>query len=129
MTTTIFLARFWGWLTVLMTVIYFVRPQVLLTVKRLMVENRPFALMYGFLSLMLGLASVIVHNVWMLGWPTVVTLFGWACLVKGILVLAYPEISQKPTFEFRVASTRASLAVAFALAAWLIFMSTRPALS
>lgn len=123
MTTTLFFARFWGWLTVLMTVIYFIRPDVLLTVKKLMVENRPFALTYGFLSLMLGLASVILHNVWTMSWPTVVTLFGWACLVKGVLVLAYPEIARKPTFEFRVASTRISLAVAFLFAAWMLYMT------
>lgn len=123
--TTLALARFWGLLTLLASAVFFLRPSVLLEVKRLMVQQRPFALLYGLLTLVVGVASVALHNRWD-GWlPGVVSLFGWLCLLKGIIVLAWPEVSQGVRFEARVASTRIALAIVSLLAAWLLFASAR----
>lgn len=119
--TTETLARYWGLLTLLVSAIFFLRPKVLLELKRLMVENRPFALLYGLLSLLLGLASVVLHNHWD-GWLRgMVSLFGWLCLLKGVTVLAYPEVSYRTRFEARVASTRIALVVVSLLAAWMLY--------
>lgn len=122
---TLTLARFWGLLTLLASAVFFLRPPVLLELKRLMVQQRPFSLLYGLLTLVLGVASVALHNRWD-GWlPGVVSLFGWLCLVKGVIVLAWPEVSQGVRFDARVASTRIALAVVSLLAAWMLFASAR----
>jgi len=93
MNNAIALAQFWGWLTLIVSGTFFARPDVLRDVKILMIENRAFSLSYG-LSLILGLASVILYNDWTLSWQVVVSLFGWLALLKGILVLGWPEISK-----------------------------------
>jgi glucose uptake protein GlcU len=125
MNTAIILAQFWGWLTLIVSVIFFARPDVLREVKILMIENRAFSLSYGLLSLILGLGSVILYNRWPLSWQAVVSLFGWLALLKGVLVLAWPEISKKPTIETRLLSTRIALVVVSLLGLFMIVASWR----
>lgn len=118
-----YLAQFWGWLTIIMAINFFARPDILREVKSLMVESRPFALCYGLLSLILGLASVIMFNVWSLSWQGLVSLSGWLALAKGITVLAWPEIARMPALKVRVLSSRIALAIVAFLAVILIMAS------
>jgi hypothetical protein len=120
MNTQAFVAQFWGWLTLTVALILFVRPKVLHDVKHLIVENRAFGLAYGLMSLILGITSVLLHNVWELNWHVVITIFGWLALVKGIIVLAWPEISKNTRYETRVLTTRIALVVVSGLAAWML---------
>jgi hypothetical protein len=120
MNSQTFFALFWGWLTVIAAAMFFIRPKALHDVKHLIVENRAFGLTYGFLSLFLGLASVLLHNVWELNRHVLITIFGWLALIKGILVIAWPEISKNTKYETRVTSTRIALVVVAALAVWML---------
>jgi hypothetical protein len=120
MNTQTFVAQFWGWLTLTVALILFVRPKVLHDVKRLIVENRAFGLAYGLMSLILGITSVLLHNIWELNWHVVITVFGWLALLKGIIVLAWPEISKNTRYETRVLTTRIALVVVSGLAAWML---------
>jgi hypothetical protein len=120
MNTQTFVAQFWGWLTLTVALILFIRPKVLHDVKRLIVENRSFGLAYGLMSLILGITSVLLHNIWELDWHVVITIFGWLALVKGIIVLAWPEISKNTRYETRVLTTRIALVVVSGLAAWML---------
>jgi hypothetical protein len=47
--------------------------------------------MGGWIALVVGLAIILVHNVWFGGAAALlVTLFGWAALIKGIILLFLP---------------------------------------
>jgi hypothetical protein len=120
MTAQTLVAQFWGWLTLTVALILFVRPKVLHDIKRLIIENRGFGLAYGLMSLILGITSVLLHNVWELDWHVVITIFGWLALLKGIIVLAWPEISKNTRYETRVLTTRIALVVVSGLAAWML---------
>lgn len=48
----------------------------------------------GFLSLMFGSIIVAFHNVWT-GLPIVLTLIGWAQILKGFVAFVFPEISAR----------------------------------
>ncbi|KQU13152.1 hypothetical protein ASG65_12465 [Bacillus sp. Leaf13] len=115
-----FLGLFWGWMTVIVSGILFVRPSVLRELKKLVVEDRGFGIMYGFLSIFLGLGTVILHNAWALNWQGFITVIAWLALLKGIYVIAYPEPSKKTDFEVRILSTRIALAIVGALALWML---------
>jgi hypothetical protein len=115
-----FFAQFWGWLTIIVALMFFIRPQALRDVKRLIVENRAFGLTYGYLSLFLGLTSVLLHNVWVANWHVLITIFGWLALTKGVLVIAWPELSRNTKYETRVKSTRIALVVVCGFAAWML---------
>jgi len=50
--------------------------------------DKPLMFTYGVISLGLGLAMVLGHNVWSGGaLPVVVTLVGWLILAKGLVLL------------------------------------------
>lgn len=70
--------------------------------KKLVVEDRGFGIMYGFLSIFLGLGTVILHNVWVFNWQGFLTVIAWLALLKGIYIIAYPEPSKKTDFEVRI---------------------------
>ncbi len=76
--------------------------------------------MYGFLSIFLGLGTVIVHNIWAFNWQGIITVIAWLVLLKGIYVIAYPEPSKKTDFEVRILSTRIALGIVGALAVWML---------
>ncbi|HHT7235669.1 MULTISPECIES: hypothetical protein [Bacillus] len=120
MTIITFLGLFWGWIILIVSGILFIRPSVLRELKRLVVEDRGSGIMYGFLSIFLGVSTVILHNAWEFNWQGFVTLIGWLSLLKGIYIIAYPEPSKKTNFEVRVLSTRIVLAVISALAIWML---------
>ncbi len=44
----------------------------------------------GILTLVFGFVLVVFHNVWVMGWPVIITVFGWIALFKGIWILAFP---------------------------------------
>ena len=46
------------------------------------------------IHLPLGLIIVAFHNVWS-GWPLVITVLGYALLLKGTLQLLFPKLAQK----------------------------------
>jgi len=56
----------------------------------------------GVVALIVGFLIVTRHNVWQ-GWPTLITLFGWIALLKGVLLLVFPGFSV-PMFKSWVAS-------------------------
>ncbi len=120
MNTQTFFALFWGWLTVIVAAMFFIRPKALHDVKRLIVEDRAFGLTYGFLSLFLGLTSILLHNVWEPNWHVLITIFGWLALIKGIIVISWPEVSKNTKYETRIKSTRIALVVVGVLAVWML---------
>lgn len=111
MSTTEFVSLFWAWMALIVSAALFARPAVMRELKRLVVEDRGFAILYGLLSIFLGLATVLVHNVWEWSWHTAITFFAWSALLKGIYVIVYPEPSKKTDFEVRVLTTRIALAI------------------
>ncbi len=53
-------------------------------------QGRPGAFANGFLSLFTGTLIVAFHNVWT-GIPVVLTLIGWAMVLKGAVVFVMPD--------------------------------------
>ncbi|MGF7036129.1 hypothetical protein J2T17_007180 [Paenibacillus mucilaginosus] len=122
MAITTSIELFWGWMTVIISTTLFVRPSVLRELKRLVVEDRGFGIMYGFLSIFLGLGTVILHNIWALNWQGFITVIAWLALLKGVYVIAYPEPSKKTKFEVRILTTRIALAIVGGLSLWMVLV-------
>ena len=82
---TIFLARSIGLFMVLLVAGFLVRGG---TAIEATVEEEGVVISYAIISLAMGVAMVIGHNVWSGGaLPVVVTLVGWLILAKGVLLL------------------------------------------
>jgi hypothetical protein len=52
------------------------------------------ALMFisGAAALLIGLAIVLSHHVWVADWRVVITLIGWFSIVKGVMRLMFPGV-------------------------------------
>ena len=82
---TVFLARFLGTFTVLLVATLLVRGSAMVETA---VADGPVVLVYAIISLAIGIAMILGHNVWSGGaLPVVVTLVGWLILAKSLLLL------------------------------------------
>ncbi len=61
---------------------------------RLREWGRPGVFVVGFMSLYFGSIIVAFHNVWQ-GIPMLVTLLGWAQVVKALIYFAFPAVGMK----------------------------------
>jgi hypothetical protein len=73
------------------------RAQATVEIMKAIIGNPPLLFIAGLLGTTAGLAIVLSHNVWSGGvLPVVVTLFGWASLLKGVLLLVLsPEMESR----------------------------------
>ena len=46
--------------------------------------------MTGLFALVTGFLLVSFHNVWVMGWTVIITVFGWIALFKGIWIFLFP---------------------------------------
>ena len=53
-------------------------------------DSQGLSLTVGFILIILGGLLVWVHNIWE-GWVTVITLVGWATLLKGVVFILIPS--------------------------------------
>jgi hypothetical protein len=84
---TIFLARSIGLFTILLVAGFLVRGGAVIETT---VADTPVMLSYAIISLAMGVAMVVGHNVWSGGvLPVVVTLAGWLILAKGVFLLLF----------------------------------------
>ena len=82
---TVFLARSLGLFMILLVAGLWLRGVAAIESS---VSNGPLLLGYAIISLAMGVAMVVGHNVWTAGaLPLVVTLVGWLVLAKGIVLL------------------------------------------
>jgi len=94
---TVFLARSIGLFTVLLVAGFLVRGGAAIETTA---ADGPVMLSYAIISLAMGIAMVVGHNVWSGGaLPVVVTLVGWLILAKGLLLLILPPEALSGTMK------------------------------
>src|ERR1019366_10046193 len=94
---TVFLARFMGLFTILIVVPLLVRGSAIIGAT---VADGPVMLVYAIISLAIGIAMILGHNVWSGGaLPVVVTIVGWSILAKGLLLLFLKPEARSALFE------------------------------
>lgn len=125
MEISLFLAQFWGWLLVIVCLIFLIKRKVLLEELFQLTRDRSFTLFSGYIALVIGLITVILHNVWVADWRIVITIFGWISLTKGVVRIGFPEAIQKlvPAFRDKPLLAQVLLVIAIFLGGWLIWVS------
>lgn len=94
MDTSIFLAQAWGLYLVIVVLCMWLRPS---NVKRWLKLAEDAGIMWvaGAMSLVIGLLSVVAHNVWSSDWTLLITLLGWGALIKGVVRMMWPDSVSK----------------------------------
>lgn len=49
----------------------------------------------GFITLLMGVIVVAFHNVWVAGWPVIVTILGWVMVAAGIVRMNFTDRLKK----------------------------------
>ncbi len=90
METSLYLAKVIGLYLLVIGLHMLVRRKEIGLLIEELVENRPLIYITSIFALILGLLLVVSHNVWVAGWPLIITLLSWMVLIKAIVYLVTP---------------------------------------
>ena len=91
----IWISRLLGPVILALAIPMIVAPRSLQETTRRFLADSPLVLISGVLAMTAGLSIVNTHNVWVLDWTLIVTLFGWALVLGGVSRVAAPRIVDK----------------------------------
>ena len=60
-----------------------------------MFNNAALVYLTGFTAVVLGCLIVQYHNFWRPDWTVLITIIGWLALIKGVLLIAFPQSVQR----------------------------------
>ena len=96
----IFLAKFLGLYLIAISVGMLVSKRRTRAALDEMARSGPWMLFSGMVATAAGMAIVLWHNVWTGGaLAVVVTLFGWAALLKGVSLLLVPPSTMASAYK------------------------------
>jgi hypothetical protein len=120
MEITIFLARFWGSLFMILGALS-VGAKLLGRIIEY-TENKTITVSTGYITFLLGLATVVSHNIWVADRRIAITILGWATLLKGIEKICLPARVNRKAQMFKGRQTLWG-SVIFLIGAWYFWMS------
>ena len=91
----IWISKFLGPIILVLSIPMIFTPISLQEITRRALTDSPLILISGVLAMTAGLSIVNMHNVWVLDWPLIVTLFGWALVVSGASRIIAPRTVDK----------------------------------
>src|SRR3989344_7945247 len=52
-------------------------------------QNETTLFFTGVVSFVIGISMILTHNIWVYDWKVIVTILGWAILLKGVIRLFF----------------------------------------
>jgi len=120
MDMTIFFARLWGSFFIIFGLLFIIARQLGRTIE--MTDDKAFVISTGYVTMLMGLVTVILHNIWTWSWTIAITILGWSTLIKGISKIGFPEQIHKQAQRFKKHQW-ISAACLILFGAWLFWMS------
>jgi len=99
MEISIYLARFWGSLFIILGLMS-VGARLLGRIIEY-TENKTITISTGYITFLLGLITVTLHNIWVVDWRLAITILGWTTLLKGIEKIGFPDRVNKKAQMFK----------------------------
>lgn len=97
---TLYLAKAFGLFILIACGAFAARPRSALIAVKAVADQPGTLLTIGVFTLAIGVACVLGHTLWRSGaLAAVVTLLGWATLLKGVLLLATPPRTLKAIYR------------------------------
>jgi len=120
MEISIFFAKLWGSFFIIFGLLFIITRQLGKTIE--MTNDRTFVISTGYITLLMGLVTVILHNIWVADWRIVITILGWATLIKGIMKVGFPEIIHEQAQRFKKKQIISAIFIIL-LGSWLLWIS------
>ena len=119
MELTIFFARLWGSFFVIFGALFIITRQLGKTIE--MTDDKAFVISTGYITFLMGLVTVILHNLWVADWRVVITVLAWSNLIKGIMKIGFPEHIHKQAQRFKKKQWLSAVALII-LGGYLLYM-------
>ena len=120
MEITLFLAKFWGMLFMLLGGLSVCAGLLRKIIK--LTDNHKVTVITGFITFLLGLMTVVLHNVWVMDWRVGITILGWTTLLKGLTKITFPDHVNKRAQTFKD-KPRFWGGIIFFIGVWFFWMS------
>ena len=93
MDISVFLAQAFGLYFVIAGLALLLQPQAVRELIRTFSGSPANIMMGGFVSLLVGVPLVLIHNIWDgAPWQTLITIMAWLALLKGVVRIFMPDI-------------------------------------
>lgn len=123
---TLFLARWIGLYCLVIAAAMLLQGPVFIATARALAADPPLVMVAGVFTLFLGLAMVLLHNIWRGGpLPVVITLVSWATLLKGVALTVVPPATVATLYAGASRYQLFSTALTVVLGAYLTFAGFR----
>jgi len=91
MPASIFIAKLLGPLFIVAGIALLSKMEMFREILRDFIGSPALVYIAGFFGLLGGLALVLTHNIWMRDWRVIVTLIGWATIVRALVTVFQPQ--------------------------------------
>jgi hypothetical protein len=91
METSFLLAKLLGPTMLIMGLFVALRPERMRRIGREFLDSEALIFISGVITLPVGLAIVVTHNVWTGDWRGLITLIGWIFTLAGLARIALPD--------------------------------------
>ncbi len=123
MDTSLFLARIIGPLFLVVGAGVMLNAKHYATMAHHFLKNSELYYFSGAISLVVGLAIVLNHNLWTPDWRVVITILGWMSILKGVLRILLPKTGAEASERFLNSTWEVKLSSIpiLILGAWLTY--------
>jgi hypothetical protein len=121
MENSIFLAKILGPYVIIISLAFLFNLKTYQKVLEDFCKNSALIYLGGIFAFLFGLLIVSFHNVWVAGWPVIITIFGWMGLIKGVWLILFPNTVTKFTqaYQKKTALIATSLVIVLVLGIFL----------
>jgi uncharacterized protein YjeT (DUF2065 family) len=95
METSILLAKLVGPVMLVLGLFVTLNPARMRRIGREFLDSDALIFISGIITLPVGLAIVVTHNIWAADWRALITLIGWIAILAGIARLALPAAMKR----------------------------------
>ncbi len=88
-----YLAEVWGISIVVISLALLLKEDYLKNLFSSMKKEENL-LLWGCFTFIIGIVMVLAHNIWVKDWQIIITIFGWASLLKGLYILFLPKLTE-----------------------------------
>lgn len=98
-----YLARFWGSLFMILGLSSIFAKFLGRVIKY--TKNKSITVSTGYITFLLGLITVTLHNIWVFDLRVVITVLGWVTLLKGVEKIVFPGRANRIAEKFKEKQT------------------------
>jgi len=124
METSLFLAQLIGPVLIVIGVGLLLKQTEFREMATDFLSSRALIFVSGLLTLVVGLAIVLTHNVWEFNWPVIITILGWLSIFGGVFRILFPDSVQSMGTSMldKPAVMTVSGAIQIVLGLWLSYV-------